>query len=121
MCVCVCVLCLSLAVAGGLQLGAYCTFQTGRLLHLLDCLDLYAVSQGASDYTRAAVRDAFPMTSICCLLRPAGEDGARYVAQRHAILSVMRRELHRLGVKYTVPVQQQTFTPLVQAPTTPLV
>ena len=58
--------------------------------------------------------------STCCGLRAAGEDTARYAAQRHAILAVVRRELHKLGVKYTVPVQQHSFTPILQQASTPL-
>jgi hypothetical protein len=60
------------------------------------------------------------LQQMCCRLHPAGEDTGRYATQRHGILSVMRRELHRLGVKYTVPVQQQSFTPIAQPATTPL-
>lgn len=49
----------------------------------------------------------------------AGEDTGRYVTARHGILSVVRRELHSAGVRYTVPVQQQTYAPIVQQATTP--
>lgn len=50
----------------------------------------------------------------CACTCPAGEDAGRYVAARHGILSVVRRELHKLGIKYTLPVQQQPFVPIVQ-------
>lgn len=36
------------------------------------------------------------------------------MSARHGILSVIRHELHRMQVKYTVPLQQQTLMPLQQ-------
>lgn len=54
------------------------------------------------------------LTWACCACLCAGEDPARYVLARHGVLSVVRRELHKAGVQYTVPLQQQTLMRLQQ-------
>jgi hypothetical protein len=48
----------------------------------------------------------------------AGEDTGRYRDARHGILGVVRRELSRMRVKYTV--HQQSYMPVLQQATTPL-
>jgi hypothetical protein len=60
------------------------------------------------------------IATCCCVRIYAGEDAGRYVTARHGILGVVRRELSRLGVKYTVPLQQPNYVPLQQQAATPL-
>jgi hypothetical protein len=48
----------------------------------------------------------------------AGEDAGRYVAARHGILTVVRRELHAAGTKYTAALGTSTAA---QPPATTIV